>query len=135
MVVVNGTKFPIQEGVEKIIEGTGCSVLFAYLMLTATLPQFAVHYDGLSSAHIEMVTSPGEVTVRVGLCFDEEDKGRIISNHLQVSQVPECLKKPGPREFCGKETEYCTALIPCDSALALACKEMFCSTDPSSEQL
>ena len=135
MVAVNGVKFPIHEGVEGTIEGTGCSVLFENIILTATCPQFTVHYDGLLSAHIELLMPPTDEKLRAGLCFDEEDEGRIIPNNLQVSKGPECLITPGPREFCVEETEYCKTLTSCDSALTQACMEMFCYTDPSYEQL
>ena len=77
LLLTEGSKLPLEEGVAEAVGSSGCWVKFADLHIVVDCPNFEAYYDGIMSGHIKLKIEAEESLFQkgsgnIGLCFDNQ---------------------------------------------------------------
>jgi len=151
VVNVGGEKFLLEEGVERVVGATGCSITFANLHLQIDCGSFSAYYDGFLNGHIrllERLDAPLVPTgTQMGLCFGTPSGRRV---NWQVGQRDGFCKVQDLPDTCTFVEPTCStlerdafifnlaALAPygqCGVAAGGACDQLYCNNDQSAAEV
>ena len=147
LLLTEGSKLPLEEGVAQAVGSSGCWVKFADLHIVVDCPNFEAYYDGIMSGHIKLKIEAEESLFQkgsgnIGLCFDNQSGYR---PNWQIGRTTGRCQVNMEEPPCETETPTdCNLSRPpvggkehttCGVGAERACSELHCNGDtPTSVQ-
>lgn len=149
VVNVGGEKFILEEGVEREVGGTGCSIVFANLHLEMNCGSFSAYYDGYLNGHIRLLERLESALVpsvtQMGLCFGTNSGRRV---NWQVGQTDGFCEVQDLPDTCTFVEPVCSTLErnamimglvapfgQCGVGAGEGCDQVYCNNDQTAAEV